>query len=424
MQAPEPCAGGAVVRSTLCDEFDASVEMGSGIIAVAGPPGSGKTFSVVQYLSDREVQAQLLAGPSVPCVRVEYWTARSLAGGALLQMSQRISGAAPGAKRRRAAAAPTELSQAVAGWLAEQTPGSELHLVVDDADCWAGEDEDWCAWLDSCLLQASTTVSSVFLWVLLQVPRRSFLSSCFRWHLLHPPQPGVVLSWVRAHSGAADGDESLVQRAVAHYLTNQPMCSSLASRDVRSLLLRVYERLPALLEAARGRTPNSLHYAKAWAAPSSGPAAAPSEERLVAQGLRSMGYTVVVLAFAAFYCGAVPRQLHHRALAQKRAAGASDVHRRSAAATSSLASTNFSFSSSVLASVYRSLLPICAAQVDPAELATPRWALEHSLPRLLGWGLLTTTARSRRMYRCWISVATAAALGDFVGINLSQLVPL
>lgn len=339
----------------IFSEFNASIEMGSGIIAVAGPPAAGKTSAVLQYLSLREEQFQAaftsVKGNHLSCPPsffMYYGTARSSPSDALSSMISRIKedeirflqqkdfqlegsatrgsttpsihssstsrhsafplrfspAVAAGRKRRRQETTSWEFSAAVVSWLHTHEQGSELHLVLDDADYVKQENSSINSWLDGCFLSLSFNSapksvhkdryysegwngeSAVFLWIISQIPRR--LPNCFRLHVLKPPTTRQLMQWTeedhvtssftgnswkdvgRKHPCNSRSDSSVkcpahtpvwetssadvvkimaagyVSQAVEYYHSHQPMSSSLVTHDIRLLLQRIYALLPGL----------------------------------------------------------------------------------------------------------------------------------------------------------------------------------
>lgn len=305
VHSPINCSRYRVLEEQECvfSEFDASIQMGSGLIAVAGPPGCGKTTGVLQYLSLREEQFRATSrslddsflSSSSPSFFMHYETASSFSSDILFPMASRIrndeqryvcrekikrkmyrderAAAAAGTssrtfprdsstitplsrtsflngsslpfrmnrKRSRADSSLCAFTSAVVSWLRAHENGSELHLVVDDADCLKDDNAAISSWLDGCLFSfnqsmsvrvhdgdghgdadgwcfqnpsgsshcsssgsssSSSSVSmcgdhsAVFLWIISQIPRR--LPSCFRLFLFKPPSTKRFMQWVHS----------------------------------------------------------------------------------------------------------------------------------------------------------------------------------------------------------------------------------
>lgn len=459
------------------DELDGSVEMGSGLIAVTGPPGSGKTTTVLEYLADREVHYNSLATAEgstakpergAPRLLMLYWTAKSFFNDALSQiifslkqsvieeLSRRASTAdasqpSCNLKRRRGDVSSTDLCQAISEWAAVYPDGSELHLVIDDSDLLVEESTALNRWLDGYLLGPISS-TCVLLWLISQFPR--YLPACYRHHIFYPLPTPAVVEWVKTgrRSERGQGPECITAlepsplqlyagKAVDYWRTHLPMSASQMCGDPRNIVQRVHEQVPQLLEllaadAAKSDAaetpvlpqPNSLHFAKLWyqASTSGDPSGVPHVDDLLAESLRGMGFTTVLLAFAAFYCGALPR--HHQARILSTGAQASVRRRKSAKAASAaalptLTSSAFTFSEDQLGQVYHGLLPLCTAGIDALEFASPDWACRHILPRLVSWGLVSRSVSKHNTYHAWISLSTASQLCRTLDINLHQLLP-
>lgn len=484
-------------------ELDASIEFGSGYICVVGPPSSGKSNLVLSYLVGREERfaamrvggtaagakedaAVSAASPPVPTFLMEYWSARSFGGDALSQMSHRVqlataaTTAAGGARRRPRLTyecTPLEFGARVAQWLEAQGPGSELHLVVDDADSLDADNETINTWLSNCLNGAAAANSKVCLWLVSQLPLR--VPNCFRFHFVSPLSADAVCEWVlaehRAHgrllaleeeaahelarpaSGDAVGEDGplreytlsaqaaseCVAKAVRYYATHQPMCASVVSKDIRLLIQRVYQLLPALVlmggEAAGGALRlniNAIHYSSAWGrfkdlrtqtdGATETSLAAASADPLV-RALRKIGLSAVLLAFSAFFCGAVPKQKQLEVFgvgaAERRATARTETNAQSHRA-SVLSAAAHVIALPRLLLIYEAMLKMCVEHIDPLEFASTDVAV-HYIHGFQAWGLLTPviSQRSWKRYHCWIPVSTAVHLGKVLSLSLFNLIP-
>lgn len=459
------------MASGLHDELDASVELGSGFICVVGPPSSGKTIAVLHYLVARErhFNAQL-EGPSNKddsgdgsagkTFFMEYWSARSMSGDTLARMSHRLQ-LKPTRRRIAYECSPLDFGCNVTAWLENHAAGSELHLVVDDADMLQEGDAAVNMWLGNCLHAAEVAQSTVCLWLVSQLPLR--IPNCFRFHLLSPPSVDEVCAWLQDAYVARGGlstfqeDEEMLPvvgkitdatvtlsphetqvcllDAVRYYATHRPMCTTVVARDVRRLVQRVYQLLPDLVVASRnthgdeGGQPklNAVHFAAAWgkakmteAAPGCGGGG--SDPLLNA--LKRLGYSAVLLAFAAFYCGAIPKRKQFQAFG----ADIGTTHRKTEAQGQSHRAAVLTASAHVLTVprlmlMYKAMLQICVQHADPHEFTTPEMAL-HFLHGLVAWGVLTPVLSNKRhKYHCWIPVTTALHLGHALSLSLYDLIP-
>ncbi|KAK7202307.1 AAA ATPase domain/Origin recognition complex (ORC) subunit 5 C-terminus [Novymonas esmeraldas] len=475
----------------LRDELDASVLFGSGYVCVAGPPSSGKTTLVLEYLVARERQALLRARANADSEAavfcLEYASARSASHELLRCLVHRLL---PSARRRRLSreCTPLEFGASLVEWLESHPERSELHLVVDDADVLEHSPEEMNLWLSHCLRAPAAQSRKVVLWLISELPLR--LSNCFRYHFIARPEARSIVRWLQRQyteeqrhvadldndggdaESAADGAGATVVSAAdvhrvvvdafAYYTAHQPMCSSVVSRDVRQLIQRVYQILPPLLlDAAAAQGPdggaevgglagglsrlNARHFAAAWgqhrreggggeggasgAAATSGSDGAldsSSAPGPLVVALKRIGYSAVLLATAAFYCGAVPKrkqqQVFGRMGGEERKVPAYEAKGQSHKAAV-LSSSAHVLTVRRLAFLYDAMLRMCTPHIDPLEFATADVAVQH-VQTFVAWGLLTPVAAQRhRSYHCWIPVSTALQLARELSLSLFDLIP-
>lgn len=521
----------------LRDELDASVECGSGFICVMGPPGAGKTTLLLDYLVRREelfdelvAQKGIDAAPqpsegkvtsSTATARahhsgagvsgvlsstspattsdlrekvfaLHYLTARSAPRDTLAQFARQLQPAT--ARRRRLSydCGPLEFSGYVNQWLESHGKGSELHLVVDDADTLEDDVAQINLWLSGCLETAVTECETVCVWLVSQLPLR--IADCFRFHFVAPPDVDVVCAWlqrqfaerrelllqvqeeaelkperrpsffslsVSAATSGVNGECSdwytlpttetnqYVVEAIRYYSTHQPMCASVVCRDVRLLLQRVYQLLPALVAGSASASTgaegggeacvaqpsklNAIHFATAWGSfrPQRAETEADrggSDPLLLA--LKRIGYSAVLLAFAAFYCGAVPKNKQWQVFGSAEGGTAAAAARAAAAQSGAQSHRASVLSASVhlvtvprLLFLYESMRRMCVAHIDALEFTTADLAV-HYLQGFVAWGLLTPSVSQKTpSYHCWIPVSTALALGRELTLNLFDLIP-
>ncbi|KAL7697205.1 hypothetical protein N2W54_001506 [Lotmaria passim] len=479
----------------LRDELDASVLFGSGYVCVVGPPSSGKTTLVLNYLVARERRfnarhctTSAYSAGDLPTFCLEYISARSASNELLRYLMHRLH---PEARRRRLSyeCTPLEFGASLIQWLEAHGEGSELHLVLDDADLLDYEVEDVNLWLSHCLRAPAAQTRTVVLWLVSELPLR--VANCFRFHFVARPEAPSIVQWLQrqyeeerdvcvdaeeeeddekeqgeagsvvvAPASGSEGQSEVslvtvkpdevhrvVLEAFTYYATRQPMRSSVVSRDVRLLVQRVYQLLPSLLlesfatmgpAAVEERKLNARHFAAAWgqhrsdgaAASNVGPdksaAAAAAQDPLMA-ALRRLGYSAVLLAFAAFYGGAVPKRKQHQVFGRMHANGERKAALHEAKGQSHKAAV-LTASAHVLtvrrlAFLYDSMLRMCTPHIDPLEFTTADVALQY-VQGFVAWGLLTPVLSQRhRSYHCWIPVSTAQHLARELSLSLFDLIP-
>lgn len=467
----------------LRDELDASLLFGSGYICVVGPPSSGKTTLVLDYLVARERRFKALHRSDAetrPTFCLEYVGSRCVSN-ALLRYVMRRLHSTNRVRRLSYECTPLEFGASLIQWLEGHAEGSELHLVVDDADVLDYEAEEMNLWLSHCLRSPVAQSRLIVLWMVSELPLR--LANCHRFHFVARPEPLSIVQWLRRQYEAeravcadateqeAEGEEGMgregdvpppstitvsadkVQRVVleafTYYATRQPMRSSVVSRDVRLLLQRVYQLLPPLLleafpaHGAEERRLDARHFAAAWgqhrndggtasAATGGGGEAANSstsgggaQDALVV-ALKRLGYSAVLLAFAAFYGGAVPkskqRQVFGHMHGSERKSAQHEAKGQSHKAAVLSASAHI-ITVQRLAYLYDAMLRMCVPHIDPLEFTTASAALQY-VQGFVAWGLLTPVAAQRhRSYHCWIPVSTAQQLARELALSLFDLIP-
>ncbi|KAG5464525.1 hypothetical protein LSCM1_00715 [Leishmania martiniquensis] len=473
----------------LRDELDATVIFGSGYVCVVGPPSSGKTTVVLEYLVARERRALRSGDGDAAALCVEYVSARSASHGLLQHLTYRIL---PNARRRRLSyeCTPLEFGASLIEWAETHPKQAELHLVVDDADTLEYSAEEINLWLSYYLLSPAQQSCTVILWLISELPLR--LSNCFRYHFIARPEPQKIVQWLRRQfeeqhglftspepveeegeralntastiTLSADDVNHVALDAFAYYATHQPMCSSVVSRDVRLLVQRVYQVLPPLLlevaaatSAASAETGeaaasvaattntikrlNARHFAAAWGqyrsdggggtssamtASGTGDGGAAAAQSPLVMALKRLGYSAVLLAFAAFYGGAVPKRKQHQVFGRmgsaERRAPTHEAKGQSHKAAVLSASAHV-LTLRRLAFLYDAMLRMCTPHIDPLEFTTSDVALQY-VQGFVAWGLLTPVVSQRhRSYHCWIPVSTAQELARELSLNMFDLIP-
>ncbi|CAG9584235.1 conserved hypothetical protein [Leishmania major strain Friedlin] len=469
----------------LRDELDATALFGSGYVCIVGPPSSGKTTLILEYLVARERQAVHSGDGDAAAFCMEYVSARSAPHELLRHLTYRLL---PHARRRRLSyeCTPLEFSASLVEWVEAHPGQSELHLVVDDADALEYSAEEMNLWLSHYLRAPAEQRCTVILWLISELPLR--LSNCFRYHFIARPEANSIVQWLHHQfeeerrllagleseeddsehtvNGApmttlsADEVNRVVLDAFTYYATHQPMCSSVVSRDVRLLVQRVYQILPPLLlevaattsavpgesgEAAVSASTtadavkklNARHFAAAWSqyrsdgggGTSSAMAvsgAAASAQNTLVMALKRLGYSAVLLAFAAFYGGAVPKRQQHQVFGRigsgERQPPLHEAKGQSHKAAVLTASAHV-VTLRRLGFLYDAMLRMCTPHIDPLEFTTADVALQY-VQGFVAWGLLTPVVSQRhRSYHCWIPVSTAQQLARELSLSLFDLIP-
>ncbi|KAG5489104.1 hypothetical protein JIQ42_00727 [Leishmania sp. Namibia] len=473
----------------LRDELDATVLFGSGYVCVVGPPSSGKTTLVLEYLVARERLALRSGDVDAVAFCVEYVSARSAPHGLLRYLTHRLL---PNARRRRLSYefTPLEFGASLIEWAETHPEQSELHLVIDDADMLEYSTEEIDLWLSYCLRAPARHSFTVILWLISELPLR--LSNCFRYHFIARPEVQRIVQWLQRQfeeeyrlfgdpeweaedsEGAVDTAPTatlsaedvnrVVLDAFAYYATHQPMYSTVVSRDVRLLIQRVYHILPPLLLEVAAATPiasaetgeatvsastttsavkklNARHFAAAWsqcrtdggggassamAASGAGDGGAAAAQNPLVMALKRLGYSAVLLAFAAFYGGVVPKRKQYQVFgrmgsAERRAPvheAKGQLHKAAVLSASAHVLTVRR-----LGILYDAMLRMCTPHIDPLEFTTSDVAMQY-VQGFVAWGLLTPVVSQRhRSYHCWIPVSTAQQLARELSLNLFDLIP-
>ncbi|KAG8342325.1 AAA domain [Trypanosoma vivax] len=435
-------------KANLCDELDTDVESGSGYISICGPPGSGKTTLVLEYLTSREKRLHGMKRSFL----LEYVAGRAVDGDVLQRFARRLR---PQGKRRRTECSLLQFSTLVRQWLDSAVEGSEIHFVLDDADDVKEETSTIDRWLSMCLgdWQGRRNSNIVCLWIVSQMPMN--LSSCFRYHFIPRPEAHEICDWLDAMFTknrvlfedemetdvphlALEQAHATVKEAVLYYTTHLPMQSSIVARDIRQLLQRVQKVLPFLVQQDTAVRLNAMHLATAWgkwreaASPqalppsSSGAGTVGLRKRLdpLVSVLKKIGYSAMLWALSAFYCGAVPKSKHARVF------GARELQQRTSTTESSSASHKAAVLSSLahvvrlprLMLVYRALLDMCVNHIDHLEFAPAELAVQHN-HTLVSWGLMVPTSQGTKGYHCHIPVTSAVALSQHLSLSLYDLIP-
>ncbi|KEG14284.1 hypothetical protein DQ04_00541160 [Trypanosoma grayi] len=431
MEAAAPCEER---QADLRDELDASVECGSGYICLFGPPSSGKTTLLLQYLTAREQHVLSME----KSFHLEYVSGRALDGDPLQRLTWRLQ---PPTKRRRTECSLLQFGSLVQLWLGSAPEGSELHLVLDDADVLEEDAADINHWLSGCLVVGSQerSRSIVCLWIVTQMPLR--LSNCFRFHFVSKPDAGVVRKWLeglfvanRARISAypdldvphftLEQTHTAVLDAVAYYTTHLPMRASIVAQDLRQLLQRVYQVLPLLVPHYAGGRPNAMHHSAAWGRRREFAVAAEQGGDPLVAALRRIGYSAMLWTVSVFYCGAVPKSKHafvfnEQGLQQRtKSAGTNATSHKAAVLSSSAHLVHLPR----LMLVYNALLRICIHHVDPLEFAPAETAVQHH-QTLLSWGLVVASSHNVKAYHCHIPVTSAVGLSKLLSLSLYDLIP-
>ncbi|CCW70086.1 unnamed protein product [Phytomonas sp. Hart1] len=239
-------------------------------------------------------------------------------------------------------------------------------------------------------------------------------------------------------------------QAMHYYTTHLPMRASVVCKDRRMLLKRVYQLLPALVAAVGGDASklNAVHYAGVWGRFKEianrhsgnisgesrqdliGPSSVGAPDRIdpLVRALKRISYSAVLLAFAAFYCGAVPKSKQIQVFSKE--VGIWHLNRKPSAEANAQSHKASTLSASAhvinvqqLLLIYKAMRDMCKQHLDSMELTSAEMAA-HYIHGLVAWGLLTPTVSQRKKkFHCWISISTALQLGNTLSLNLFELIP-
>ncbi|ESL09610.1 hypothetical protein TRSC58_02667 [Trypanosoma rangeli SC58] len=420
-------------KADLRDELDASVECGSGYICLCGPPSSGKTTLLLNYLTAREQHVRNMKRSFL----LEYVSGKALDGDPLRRLTWRLQ---PHTKRRRTECTIRQFGRLVRQWMDDAVEGSELHFVLDDADMLEDDAVHVNQWLSECLTATpeGRKQNIVCLWIVSQMPLH--ISNSFRFHFLSKPDAAVVQGWLNSlfvanrafvlddpavntpHFTLEQAHTSVVD-AVAYYTTHLPMRASIVAQDVRQLLQRVYYILPLLAPHYTCGHPNAMHHSAAWGKRRELTAVGSRGDPLVA-ALKRIGYSAILWAVSAFYCGAVPRSKQayvfddQELRRRTNPSGPNATSHKAAVLSSSAHIVHVPH----LMLVYRALLKICVHHIDPLEFAPAETAVQHH-HTLVSWGLLAPSLQNSKAYHCHIPITSAVGLSQLLSLNLYDLIP-
>jgi hypothetical protein len=385
--------------------FDVSVAAGSGVIAVCGPPCSGKSRSVLGYLFRRRTSAAVPGGCAVI-----YSSARMVAAGELREavIMELFSGSL---KRRLTAVSHQTFGHSVAHFVRHLPHGSELHVVIDDVDEKVLEENAMHEWGAVCTSSsAAAPRARVFFWILSQVPL--FLQAC-RYHFICKPPVDRIKSWLNSVSPKC-------RDAVIYYMTRNPTALSIVAQDFRTLLVHVATLAMPHLPVV----PNALDYALAWKRASQSASAFLSVEgtstnaSVIASSLEELGPSAQVLFAACFYCGCVSPAKD----AQILFAGQEKTTKRAQQARGPaglLSARTYAFSAHRLERVYSKLAPLC--NVSPTQVLASPVALHH-MATFATWGVVCHAVNCREKWHSGMSEACVMDVARSLGLKLQDLI--
>ncbi len=388
--------------------FDASVAVGSGVVAVCGPPCAGKTTAVLSYVLQRRASTAVDGS----CV-VVYVTAKMTAPGELREavVTELYSSAM---KRRLSSLSQQSFGHSVTHYASHLPHGSELHIVLDDIDAKIVEDNGMLEWAAVCTQPTDVDVprAKVVFWVISQMPLP--LRTC-RYHFVAKPHAETVKAWLGAVSASC-------RDAVTYYMTRNPTAMSIVSQDFRTLLVHVAMLTVPFLPPS----PNALAYAAAWkhasqaaSASLSAGAGTSSHASVVVTSLAQLGPSAQVLFTACFYCGAVSPGKDQQILF----AGQDKTTRRAQqprGPLGALSARTHAFSAARLERVYAKLAPLCI-NTSTAELL-PSVVVLHHLPTFMSWGSVAYAANGREKFHSTMAEVCAVDVAVSLGLKLQDLV--
>ena len=366
--------------------FATAVACGGGLVCVCGPPGSGKTTQVLYFLSSNS-SAMVVYQSSKS--RPHHWSE---------SLCRRLPPRPERMEKKQPQHALTELEV----FAREGVSGShELHVVLDDCD---GLDED-----DRRVIETTPSLrcgpTMVVFWIISQAPIH--LEGCYRYIFLSAPDTGVVQSWLQDEGE----DSTVISARVAFYQSKQPMMSSVAASDIRTLLKTVND-MGHLLP----NNPNALQFSEAWKSLS-----VKIKDRVPSSvgSLLLESYSVQLLCVALFFCGCVPPQADSDVFNMD--GSARNVISRSRT-TSTWQCSQYVVHVRRAQKVYGAMCKmVSVAKMD--SLVSPREVL-HFLKNFLSWGMCSFLPNSSAELRVSIAASDASSVAENVGFRLASLIPV
>eukprot|EP00758_Cryptobia_borreli_P003181 Tbor_TRINITY_DN3586_c0_g1::TRINITY_DN3586_c0_g1_i1::g.2936::m.2936 len=392
------------------------VECGSGPISICGPPGCGKTTSVLRCTSARE----LLYNAKVVTLHARALPIKDTNTYALQRVAESVSW-----REAQHYRYIQKMCQFMVCLLISEHVKHypELHIIVEDAQVLSlSALSDMAAW---CMRIKTDRIIIWFLSsTLLEIP------GCWRYKFMTKPSADDICNWLKNndnHSSALDELPKALEAARV-FSTRNPMKATIFARDPRSLMKCVYELRESLLQP--GSSLNSLDYSRAWASfvgavsQPSHISAASSEPiyRILHQGV-----TAQALSVASFYCGAVSEVKDRDTFSVKEISNTKgkkqDKRKQGAVSKDSvISSSNYHFLPVRLWGIYSKLLKTLPETVRGVCL-DPSIALHH-LGNLVDWGILKPSSGHRSiMLQCTLSLSDAAHVASNINIDLLELIP-
>lgn len=422
-------------RTPHSTSFDVSANGGSGVVAVMGPPGSGKSHAVLTYLAQREHEAatgrcsSLLRTSTSKTCYIPLKLLRPTPGTSLSQslapfLFTSLFGTSAALRRNTADCGMQSLANMVQHYFSYQPEESELHIVLDDVDM-AGVDANAVSLLQRQLPSAAG--HSCILWCISRGPVG--IPDCSRYHFIARPNVDDIMQWLSTASVEVtpQGKEvaDIARSGIRYYMTRRPMSASVIAADPRLLLQCVSSLLPAL-RAAQAAKPssalNDMDFSKAWSVSQAAGAAkvnsAPAADDIWLRGVRHIGVSATLVSVAAFYCGVV--QGRHSLGGVENESEPLDVRKTARSNAQMSASANIIRLRRLL-NVYSSLARMVKL---PAETVATQHVASHFVWTLVDWGLLVTVHHRTDAFKCMLPLNVAIALADDVGIKLMDLLPV
>ena len=384
--------------------FDASVCAGSGVIAVCGPPCSGKTQSVLKYLINRRASTNVSGNCAVIHCSAKMVNPGELREAVVMELY------APSLKRRISSLSIQTFGFYVAHYAQNLPQNSELHVVVDDVDAKAVDENGVLEWADECMSQAGEgSKSTILFWIVSQKPLP--LPTC-RFHFMTRQPPVIIKKWLASVSEKCSD-------AVIYYMTRNPTALSIVAHDFRTLLQHVAMLVIPHLPSA----PNPLDYAVAWkkAAEVAGAtlhaSTSSSQASVVVSSLNQLGPSAQILFVACFYCGCVPPGKDAQILfdGQTKTTKRAQLPGGPAGALSSRAQV---FSASRVEQVFAKFGPLC---VDVGPLLPCALAMHH-LTTFIAWGAVVHVTNCRDKFHCTIAESNALEVSRALGFRLHDVI--